>query len=126
MSGEHGSQIGPVMVFSARQGDVAEFYQQVLGLSGEGGGDSIWLDAENARLVVHGPGEPDTPAAVTTSPGFVVWFGVADVRGAYERAKKAGRVVGDFHGDFFYAMDPDGRYVGVYTLEDPHVHDHEH
>jgi hypothetical protein len=34
--------------------------------------------------------------------------------------------VGDFHGDFFFAKDPDGRYVGVYTLEDHHGHDHDH
>lgn len=126
MSGEHGSQIGPVMVFSARPGEVAEFYKSVLGLSGDTGDDSIWLEGENAKLVVHGPGEPDTPAQVSGAAGFVVWFGVADVRAAYERAKKAGRVVGDFHGDFFYATDPDGRHVGVYTLEDHHGHDHEH
>jgi catechol-2,3-dioxygenase len=126
VSDEQEAQVGPVMMFTAKRGDVAEFYKSVLGLSGEDSGDSIWLDAANAKVVVHEATDPQTPPEVRSQASFVVWFGVADVRGAYERAKRAGSAIGDFHGDFFYAKDPDGRYVGIYTLEDPHGHDHGH
>jgi len=126
MSKEHEAQVGPVMLFSAKRAAAAEFYKNVLGLSGEDGGDSTWLDAANAKVVVHDPTDQQTPPEVRSQPGFVVWFGVADVRGAYEKAKRAGAAIGEFHGDFFYAKDPDGRYVGVYTLEDHHGHDHDH
>ncbi len=71
-------------------------------------------------------GGPKPPSEVRMQPGFVVWFGVTDVRAAYDKAKRAGRAVGEFHGDFFFAKDPDGRYIGVYTLEDDHGHSHDH
>lgn len=125
MSDEHGVQVGPVMMFTTRNQDVAGFYADVLGLSGEGCSDSIWFDAANAKVVVHESSDRETPPEVRSQPGFVVWFGVADVRVAYEKAQKAGRAVGEFHGDFFFAKDPDGRYVGVYALEDHHGHDHD-
>jgi len=126
MSQDHEAQVGPVMLFSARMKAVAGFYTEILGLSGEDGGDSIWLNGASAKVVVHDATDPQTPPEVRSQPGFVVWFGVTDVRGAYEKAKRAGSAIGEFHGDFFYAKDPDGRYVGVYTLEDPHGHDHDH
>ena len=126
MSEEHGTQVGPVMMFSGQREKVAAFYKDVLGLPGDDSGDAVWLDAVNARVVVHDATDRQTPPEVRSLPGFVVWFGVVDVRGAYEKAKRAGSAIGEFHGDFFYAKDPDGRYVGIYTLEDPHGHDHDH
>ncbi len=126
MSDDHGTQVGPVMMYSARNGDVAAFYREILGLSGSGAGEAIWLDAANAKVVVQEPGDRETPPEVRGQAGFVVWFGVTDVRAAFEKAKRAGCAVGEFHGDFFFAKDPDGRYVGVYPLEDHHGHDHDH
>jgi len=126
MSDDQGTQVGPVMMYSSRDKDVAAFYVDVLGLGGGGPGEAIWLDAANAKVVVHEPGDRETPAEVRGQAGFVVWFGVGDVRAAHEKAKRAGCVVGDFRGDFFFAKDPDGRYVGVYALEDHHGHGHDH
>ena len=125
MSDEHGITAGPVMIYSTRQRQVADFYRELVGLSGDLDEASIWLKAANTELVVHGTTDRDTPAEVRGQSGFVVWFGVADVKIAYERAKKAGTVVGDFYGDYFFAKDPDSRFVGVYALEDHH-HDHDH
>ncbi len=119
-------QIGPVMAFSKDRRTVAAFYRDLVGLTGEDEDDATWLDATNARLFVHDPGDRQTPREIAAQPGFVVWFAVADVRAAFERAKRAGAVVGDFFGDYFFARDPDGRYVGVCPLEDHHGHDHEH
>ncbi len=127
MSEEDRTQVGPVMLFSARRGEVAKFYADLVGLSGDAAADgATWLEAANAKVVVNEADDRHTPAEVRAQAGFVVWFGVADVRGAYDKAKRDGCAVGDFQGDFFFAKDPDGRYVGVYTLEDHHGHDHEH
>ncbi|HKW77959.1 MAG TPA: hypothetical protein VJQ09_02600 [Candidatus Limnocylindria bacterium] len=126
MSEKHGIQVGPVMLFSAKRPDVERFYREIVGLDGAPGGDATWLDAQNAKVVVHEPGDRQTPPEVQKQSGFVVWFGVADVRAAYDRARRAGAAIGDFHGDFFFASDPEGRYVGIYALEGGHGHDHEH
>ena len=120
-------QVGPVMVFTGLRGTVSSFYREVIGLAGDEKGDEIWLDAENAKVVVSQKGDPQTPKEISGQPGFVVWFGVSDVRGAYEKARKLNAAASDFFGDYFFARDPDGRYVGVYALEDhAHGHDHEH
>jgi len=127
MSDEHGAQVGPVMVFTSLRGTVSSFYKEVIGLTGDEKGDQIWLDAGNVKVVVSQKGDAQTPKEVSGQLGFVVWFGVADVRGAYEKARKLGAAASDFFGDYFFARDPDGRYVGVYALEDhAHGHDHEH
>lgn len=128
MSGQHshGPRVGPVFAYTRRSGEVERFYREIAGLSPKPGaarGDGLWLDAGNAELVVHVPGGRDAPAEVTASQGFVVWFGVPRVREAYQRAREAGATVGDFHGDYFFAKDPDGRFVGFYT-EDEHGHEH--
>lgn len=126
MSGhEHGIQVGPVMVYSVKRRDVAAFYRELIGLSGGEDGDSVWLDAGNAKVVVNEPTGSVAPPQVRAHAGFVVWFGVADVRAAHEKARRAGCLVGDFYGDYFFAKDPDGRFVGIYASEDHH-HDHGH
>lgn len=125
MSGEHGAQVGPVMLFSAQRRETEHFYREIVGLAGDPGADATWLDAANAKVVVHDQHDRQTAEEVRLQAGFVVWFGVADVRAAYEKATRAGCAVGEFHGDFFFAKDPDGRYVGVYTLEDHHGHGHD-
>ena len=127
MSDEHGSTVGPVMLFTGVRGAVAAFYKEVVGLGGESTDDATWLEAANAKVVVHDRGDVQTPKEISTQSAFVVWFGVADVRGAYDKAKQLGAAASDFFGDFFFARDPDGRYIGVYALEDhAHGHDHEH
>ena len=125
MSDAHGPRVGPVMIYSGRQNDVVTFYRELVGLSGEPGESGVWLDGANAQVVVHQPNVPETPPEIRSQAGFVVWFGVADVTAAHDRAKRAGCVVGDFYGDYFFAKDPDGRFVGIYASEDHH-HDHEH
>lgn len=125
MSDAKRPQIGPVMAFSTRRAEVARFYSDVAAVPGDDTGDATWIDGENAKLAIHDPQDRQTPEEVRRQAGFVLWLGVADVGLAYERAAKAGSVVGEFHGDFFYARDPDGRYVGFYALEE-HGHDHDH
>jgi predicted enzyme related to lactoylglutathione lyase len=124
MSDEHGPAVGPVMIYSARREDVAKFYTAIVGLPADETGEATWLEAANAQLVVHGPGAAQTPPEIQAQPGFVVWFGVGDVNAAHERAKKAGCLVGDFYGDYFFARDPDGRFIGIYASEDHHDHEH--
>lgn len=117
--------VGPVMVYSSRQTEVVKFYRELVGLRGELEPIASWLDAANAQVVVNEQSAPETPQEVRSQVGFVVWFGVVDVRAAHDRAKRAGCVVGDFYGDYFFARDPDGRLIGIHTTED-HQHDHEH
>jgi predicted enzyme related to lactoylglutathione lyase len=126
MSGEHRATIGPVMAFTGKRAEVVRFYRDLAGLTGEDGADATWLEAENAKLVAHDFGDAQTPDEIERYPGFVVWFGVPDLISAFDRAKRAGATVGDFYGDYFFARDPDGRYVGIFALEDHHGHDHEH
>ena len=126
MGEQHGVQVGPVMMFSQRRAEVVRFYADVAGLVADPSDDATWFEAANAKLAVHEPADRQTPPEVRSSSGFVVWLGVADVRGAFDRAKRGGAAVGDFHGDFFFARDPDGRFVGFYALEDGHGHDHTH
>ena len=129
-----GPQVGPVFGFTARHEATAGFYTDVVGLlrgTGDPGdpGDrgSSWLKAENADVVFHSPDDRDTPPEVRAASGFVVWFGVDDIRAAFDRARAAGAVVGDFFGDYFFARDPDGRYIGIHVNEEhAHGHDHEH
>ena len=124
MSDEHGTRVGPVMLYSAKGAAVVDFYRALVGLSGEAG-ESVWLDGANAQVVVNQQNAADTPPEIRSYAGFVVWFGVADVNAAHDKAKRAGCVVGDFYGDYFFARDPDGRLIGIHTSED-HQHDHEH
>lgn len=126
MSEKRQPTVGPVMAFTGKRAEVVRFYRDLAGLEGEDGGDATWLEAENAKLVVHDRGDEQTPDEIERHPGFVVWFGVQDLTAAYDRAKRAGTAVGDFYGDYFFARDPDGRYVGIFALEDHHGHDHEH
>ncbi|HEU5288775.1 MAG TPA: VOC family protein [Candidatus Limnocylindria bacterium] len=119
-------QIGPVMAFSGRRRETATFYRDVVGLAGDDGDDSTWFEALDVKLAVHDQGDRQTPPEIKAAGGFVVWFGVADVRAAFDRARHAGAAASEFHGDYFFARDPDGRYVGIYALEDHHGHDHEH
>ncbi len=122
----HGPQVGPVMIFSPVAKAVAQFYSEIIGLGGDTGGDEVWLEAADAKVVVHDPNDRQTPEDIRAQRSFVVWFGVRDVRAAFDRARRAGALASEFFGDYFFARDPDGRYVGVYTLEEGHGHDHEH
>ena len=127
MSDQHMPDVGPVMAFSPNRADVVRFYTEIVGLKAEVESAATWLAAENAEVVVHDPDERQTEAEVRAQRGFVVWFGVKDVATAYARAKAAGSAIGDFHGDYFFARDPDGRYVGIHANEEHgHGHGHDH
>ena len=126
MSDKPEAQVGPVMVFTPQRDSVVRFFTDVLGLHGDAAGDATWIDAGNVKLVVHDPDDRQTPQEITRHGGFVVWFGVADVRGAFDRARQASVAASEFFGDYFFARDPDGRFVGIYALEDGHGHNHEH
>ena len=123
-----GPQIGPVFAFTAKHAATAGFYTDVLGLDpGSGDASSSWLKTRNADVVFHSPDDRDTPSEVRAQPGFVVWFGVDDIRGAFERARAARAVVGDFFGDYFFVRDPEGRFIGIHVNEEhAHGHDHDH
>ena len=129
MSEVHGAQVGPVSAFSATHAATADFYRDVVGLDAGRGGDpdATWLKAGNADVVFHSPEDRETPPEVRGQTGFVVWFGVDDIRGAYDKARAAKAVVGDFYGDYFFARDPEGRFIGIHVNEEHgHGHDHEH
>ena len=122
-------QVGPVFAFTSKHATTARFYSDVIGLPSGTGSDasSSWLKAANADVVFHSPDDRETPAEVRGQTGFVVWFGVEDVRAAFDKAKAAKVVVGEFQGDYFYARDPEGRYVGIHANEEHgHGPDHEH
>jgi predicted enzyme related to lactoylglutathione lyase len=125
-----GPQVGPVFAFTKKHAATAAFYAEVVGLAaGTGGGDpdASWLKAENADVVFHGPDDRETPPEVRGQTAFVVWFGVDDVRAAFDKAKAAKAIVGEFQGDYFFARDPEGRFIGIHANEEHgHDHDHEH
>ena len=127
MSEDHVPSVGPVMAFTTKRSEVVRFYTEIAGLKAEVDGDATWLATENAQLVLHDPDDRQTEADVRGQRGFVVWFGIDDVATAYARARAAGCAVGEFQGDFFFARDPDGRYVGFHANEDHgHGHGHDH
>ena len=121
-----GPHVGPVMAFSPARRALASFYRDVIGMRGDDTDGTTWLDAANAQLAIGDPSDRDTPAEVRESRAFVVWFGVLDVRATFDRAKRIGATVGEFRGDYFFARDPDGRFIGIHALEDSHGHEHEH
>ena len=125
MSEDHAPGLGPVMAFTAKRSEVVRFYTEIAGLKAETEPDATWLAAENAQLVVHDPDDRQTEPDVRGQRGFVLWFGIDDVATAYARAKAAGWAIGEFHGDYFFARDPDGRYVGIHANEE-HGHGHDH
>lgn len=127
MSEEHAPKVGPVMVFTSKRAEVVRFYTDIAGLKADAATAATWLAAENAQVVVQDPNDRLTEPDVRAGRGFVVWFGVDDVATAFGRAKAAGCVIGDFQGDYFFARDPDGRYVGFHANEEHgHAHDHDH
>jgi len=124
-----GPQVGPVFAFTAQHAATAAFYADLVGLPAgpEADPSASWLKAGNADVVFHSPEDRETPPEVRGQPGFVVWFGVDDVNGAFDKAKAAKAVVGDFYGDYFFARDPEGRFIGIHVNEEhAHGHDHEH
>ena len=127
MSEDHVPSVGPVMAFTTKRSEVVRFYTEIAGLKAEVDGDATWLATENTQLVLHDPDDRQTEADVRGQRGFVVWFGIDDVATAYARARTAGCAVGEFQGDFFFARDPDGRYIGFHANEDHgHGHGHDH
>lgn len=127
MSEEHVPGVGPVMAFTAKRADVVRFYTEIVGLKADVEGDATWLAADNAQIVVHDPDDRQTEPDVRGQRGFVVWFAIDDVATAFARARAAGCAVGEFQGDYFFARDPDGRYVGFHATDNQgHGHDHDH
>jgi predicted enzyme related to lactoylglutathione lyase len=124
-----GTLVGPIFAFSEQHRAVVRFYREIVGLVGDTVDDATWLEAANAKLVVREPEQRQTEPEVSRQRGFVVWFGVDDVHAAWARAKAAGVTVGQFRGDYFFARDPDGRYIGFYPKHEhgaDHVHGEDH
>jgi len=113
------------MAVTSKRAEVVRFYTEIAGLKPETEVDATWLAADNAQLVVHDPDDRQTEPDVRGQRGFVLWFGIDDVATAYALAKAAGCAIGEFHGDYFFARDPDGRYVGFHANEE-HGHGHDH
>ena len=127
MSDEQLPNVGPVMAFTSKRAEVVRFYTEIAGLKADPEVSATWLAADNAQLVVHDPDDRQTEPDVRGQRGFVVWFGIDDVASAYSRARAAGCAIGEFHGDYFFARDPDGRYVGFHANEEHgHGHGHDH
>ncbi len=110
-----------VFTFTDRRDEVTRFYRDVVGLSAAESDDSEWFRAGASSFVVHEREDRETAPEVASGSGFVVWFRVGDVRAAYDRARAAGRVVGELYDakpyPYFFARDPDGRFVGVGSIE---------
>jgi len=123
----NGPEVGPVFAFTAKHAATAGFYRDIVGLAAGGGADpdASWLKAGNADVVFHSPDDRETPPEVCGQSGFVVWFGVDDVKAAFDKARAAKAVVGDFYGDYFFARDPEGRFIGIHVSEE-HAHGHDH
>ena len=98
-----------VFAFTSRRDEVAGFYDDVLGLRRQRPhDDSVWFEpAGGATLTVHD--REDEPAEW----GFLPWFHVDDLDGAFERASSRGATVGVMREGYFLARDPDGRVLGV-------------
>ena len=127
MSDEHAPKVGPVMAFTAKRAEVVRFYTEIAGLKADQETGATWLAGDNAQVVVHDPDDRQTEPDIRGQRGFVVWFGIDDIASAYARAKTAGCAIGEFHGDYFFARDPDGRYVGFHANDEHgHGHDHDH
>jgi hypothetical protein len=127
VSDEHAPKVGPVMAFTAKRAEVVRFYTEIAGLKADAATGATWLAADNAQIVVNDPDDRSTEADIRGQRGFVVWFGIADVASAYARARAAGCAIGEFQGDYFFARDPDGRYVGFHANDEHgHAHDHDH
>lgn len=104
-----------VFVFSDQWEVVGRFYREVIGAPQESAKeDSVWFAPEGARLVVHRRDDPETAPEVLRGSGFVIWFGVEDVDGAYARARAAGAVIGERYRNYFFVRDPEGRFIGVH------------
>ncbi len=114
------------MAFTTKRQDVVRFYADIAGLPPEAAGDATWLSADNTDLVVHDDDDRQTEPEIRVQSGFVVWFGVDDVTAAFARARAAGCAIGEFHGDYFFARDPDGRYVGFHANEEHGHGGHDH
>lgn len=109
-----------VFVHSDRWREVARFYREVVGLVPESEkDDSVWYAGDGAHLVIHDRDEEATAVEVGRGSGFVVWFGVDDVDAAFARAAAAGAVVGWKYEGYFFARDPEGRFIGVRTAGRP-------
>lgn len=103
-----------VFAFTSARAEVASFYRDVLGLEVEEARDeAVWFATEGARLPVHDDDDRETARIVRESHAFVVGIGVDDVDAAYERAERAGAVVGERFPTWFFVRDPDGRFVIV-------------
>ncbi|OLE76737.1 MAG: hypothetical protein AUG02_03955 [Chloroflexi bacterium 13_1_20CM_2_70_9] len=98
-----------VFAFTSRRDEVARFYDDVLGLRRQRPhDDSVWFEpAGGATFTVHD--REDEPAEW----GFLPWFHVDDLDGAFDRARSRGATVGEMREGYFLARDPDGRVLGV-------------
>ena len=68
----------------------------------------MWFEpAGGATFTVHD--REDEPAEW----GFLPWFHVDDLDGAFDRARSRGATVGEMREGYFLARDPDGRVLGV-------------
>ena len=127
MSDEHAPELGPVMAFTAKRAEVVRFYTEIAGLKAmrKAARRGSRPTTRRSSCTIPTSGRPSRTCAAQR--GFVVWFGIDDVATAFARAKAAGCAVGEFHGDYFFARDPDGRYVGFHANEEHgHGHDHDH
>src|SRR6267143_5960488 len=92
-----------VFAFTANRDEVARFFEEVLGLRAQRarGDDSVWFEPESgATFTVHDhEGEPE-------GLGFVPWFHVDDLAGAFERALAKDANVGEIRDGYFFARDP--------------------
>ena len=123
MSGAKEPGIGPVMAFTAKRAEVVRFYTEIAGLKGDVQGEATWLAAGNAQLVVHDPDGRPSDVRRTRDRGMVR---LDDVATAFAATGPPAALSG-VPGDYFFARDPDGRYVGFHANEEHgHGHDHDH
>ena len=106
--------LGYVFAFTSARPEVAAFYREVLGLDVEDAkDDAVWFRTDGARFSVHDDDDRQTAREVREAHTFVIGIGVTDLDAAYERASRAGAVVGDRFESWFFVRDPDGRFAIV-------------
>lgn len=114
IAGQPMTDLRYVFAFTSARPEVAAFYRDVLGLDiEETKDDAVWFATQGARFAVHDDDDPETAREVREGHTFVVGIGVDDLDGAYERARRAGAVVGDRFESWFFVRDPDGRFAIV-------------
>jgi len=108
------TDISFVEIGAKNAGRTRAFLEQLFGwpFHPHGGGENGWFQTPALKAGLHG----DDP-----SPGFLVFFGVADLEAAIEKVRQLGGKAGNASdepgfGGFSICSDPDGLPFGLHQM----------